>query len=61
MCVNESHMTSKVWQGATITSLKQAFLSGLSTGLKLSNKGKRLILLYIGNENGFLKDGVLLF
>lgn len=42
-------------------SAKQAFFSGLSTGLKSSNKGKRLILLHIGNEQGFLDTGVLLF
>lgn len=32
--VNAGHVKSKVWNDKTITSSKQAFLSGLSTGLK---------------------------
>lgn len=35
---------------------KQAFLSGLTTGLKNpTGKGRRLILLHIGSEDGFVE------
>ena len=60
--VHEGHTTSKVWSDSTIKTSRQAFLSGLSTGIKPPrNKGKRLILLHIGNEHGFLDGGLLLF
>lgn len=59
--VNEGHTTSKLWRDKTVKTAKQAFLSGLSTGLKSGNKGKRLIVLHIGSEQGFLNDGLLLF
>ena len=60
--VNEGHTTSKVWSDSTIKTPKQAFLSGLTTGLKpAASKGKRLIIVHIGNENGFLNGGLLMF
>ena len=60
--VNEGHTVSKVWSDSTVKSKKHAFLSGLSTGLKHpSGKGKRLILLHIGSEDGFVEGGCLLF
>lgn len=41
---------------------RQAFLEGLSTGLKNpSGKGKRLIILHIGSDDGFVEDGLLVF
>lgn len=40
---------------------KDAFLNGLSTGLKNSNgKGKRLTVSHFGNENGFVKNASLI-
>lgn len=60
--VNEGHTTSKVWSDSTIKTPKQTFLSGLTTGLKpAASKGKRLIIVHIGNENGFLNGGLLMF
>ena len=60
--INEGHTTSQIWIDPEVKSKKQAFLSGLSTGLKTpSGKGRRLIVLHIGSEDGFLEGGLLLF
>lgn len=60
--LNEGHVKSRVWTDSEIKSKKDAFLKGLSTGLKNpSGKGKRLIISHIGNEEGFLKNGELIF
>lgn len=60
--VNEGHTKSKIWVDSHVKSRKDAFLNGLSTGLKNpSGKGKRLILSHFGNENGFVKDASLIF
>lgn len=60
--VNAGHTTTKVWKDETIKSGRHAFLTGLSSGLKNpSGKGKRLIVLHIGNEHGFVEDRLLLF
>nr|XP_023024938.1 uncharacterized protein LOC111513011 [Leptinotarsa decemlineata] len=51
-----------MWQDKNITSSRQAFIEGLSTGIKVpSGKGKRLIIAHIGSEDGFLKEGLLSF
>jgi transposase len=48
----------KCWSYQT----REAFNQGLFTGLKSpSGKGKRLIILHIGSEDGFVDDGLLLF
>ncbi|VVC40755.1 Hypothetical protein CINCED_3A007138 [Cinara cedri] len=40
----------------------KAFLEGLSTGpSNPTNKGKRLIILHIGSDNGFVRGGLLCF
>lgn len=60
--VNEGHVTNKVWVDSTVKNKKQAFLSGLSTGVKNpTGKGKRLIVLHIGSDDGFVDGGLLLF
>ncbi|XP_074035663.1 uncharacterized protein [Leptinotarsa decemlineata] len=60
--VNAGHTTPKVWVDETVTSSRRAFLDGLSTGLtNPSGKGKRLIICHIGNENGFVAEGLWCF
>lgn len=44
-----------------IESSRQAFLNGLSTGLKDPQKGKRLIVTHIGSTDGFLEGGGWIF
>ena len=41
---------------------KQAFLSGLSTGLKApSGKGSRLIIIHAGSDDGFVPNACKIF
>ena len=58
---NEGYTTSQIWIDPEVKSKKQAFLSGLSTGLKTPAGKLRLIVLHIGSEDGFLEGGLLLF
>ena len=59
--MNAGHSVSKVWEDLTVCSIKQAFLKGLSTGLKApTGKGKRLILVHIGSETGFVEGAQLI-
>jgi len=47
---------------STVTSSRDAFLRGLTTGQKEpSGKGKRLIVLHIGSSDGFVPGGLLCF
>jgi transposase len=60
--LNAGHTKQKIWYDETIKNSREAFNQGLSTGLKSpSGKGKRLIILHIGSEDGFVDDGLLLF
>jgi len=60
--VNAGDCTSKTWVDNTITSHRQAFIQGLTTGSQNpSGKGKRLIVLHIGSEEGFVPGGLLCF
>lgn len=60
--VNAGDCTSKTWVDNTIESPRDAFLKGLTTGSKNPpGKGKRLIVLHIGSEDGFVPDGLLCF
>ncbi|XP_047998733.1 uncharacterized protein LOC125236081 [Leguminivora glycinivorella] len=60
--INEGHTVNKVWQDPKVLSSRQAFLEGLTTGLKApSGKGRRLIISHIGSEEGFVENGLLLF
>jgi len=60
--VNAGHTKPKVWQDTTIKSTKQAFISGLSTGLKNpSGRGERLIITHAGTRDGFIENAQLIF
>lgn len=60
--INTGHVTPKVWSEETVTTARQAFVNGLSTGLKNpTGKGQRLIILHIGSGDGFVEGGLLLF
>ena len=60
--VNEGHSVQKIWQDNNIQSSRQAFIEGLSTGLKIpAGKGRRLIITHIGSESGFVNGGLLEF
>jgi len=60
--VNAGDCTSKTWVDKTIKSPRDAFLQGLTTGSQNpSGKGKRLIVLHIGSEDGFVPGGLLCF
>lgn len=60
--LNEDHTVGKVWQDQNITSKKQAFMDGWSTGLRNPpSKGRRLIITHIGSSQGFVDDALLLF
>lgn len=53
---------SKTWVDTKIQSSRQAFLDGLTTGLKgPTGKGRRLIISHIGSEKGFVEGGLLMF
>ena len=55
---HQYHVKKKTWKDATIASAGAANLRGLTTGIKTpaSMRGKRIILLHCGNEDGFLAD-----
>ncbi|XP_047019342.1 uncharacterized protein LOC126053827 [Helicoverpa armigera] len=60
--VNEGHTTSKAWVDTTVKSRRDAFINGLTTGLKTpSGKGKRLLITHIGSEDGFVEGGLNMF
>jgi hypothetical protein len=60
--VNTGTAVAKVWKDKTLQTPRQAFLSGLSTGLKLPiARGKRFALVHTGNEDGFLPSAQLVF
>jgi transposase len=60
--VNAGHTLAKSWVDTTVTSCKDAYLRGLSTGLQNpSGRGKRLVIVHIGSEDGFVEGGELVF
>lgn len=60
--VNAGECTKKTWVDTTIQSQRDAFHKGLTTGaVNPVGKGKRLIVLHIGSEDGFLPGGLLCF
>lgn len=60
--VNAGDVCNKIWVDQTITSGRDAFLQSLSTGAaNPSDKGKRLIDVHIGSEEGFVPGGLLSF
>lgn len=60
--INAGHTKTKVWKDSMVSTARQALVEGLSTGLPdPSGKGKRFIVAHIGNENGFVPGGLLMF
>ncbi|XP_072392227.1 uncharacterized protein [Diabrotica undecimpunctata] len=60
--INAGHTVSKIWHDTTVTTPRQAFIEGLSTGLRApSGKGQRLIVAHIGSDTGFLQNSALIF
>lgn len=60
--VNFGHTKEAVWQDSFIKRPKDAFMSGLSTGLKApTGKGSRLIITHAGSDKGFVKEAVDIF
>jgi hypothetical protein len=60
--VNAGHTVKRVWTDMSVTSARYRFIHGLSTGLKNpSGEGKRLTVLHIGSEDGFVGNGSLIF
>ncbi|KAL4083563.1 hypothetical protein QTP88_028879 [Uroleucon formosanum] len=60
--VNARDCNSRIWVDKTVISRTDAFSKGLSTGpTNPSGKGKRLIVVHIGNEDGFVPGGLLCF
>lgn len=60
--VGVSECTSKTWVDTTIKSQRDAFQKELTTGsVNPSYKEKRLIVLDIGSEDGFVPDALLCF
>ncbi|XP_029824061.2 uncharacterized protein LOC115309944 [Ixodes scapularis] len=53
--VTAGHSVLIAWVGSTVTSSHNAFMRGITTGLKQpSGKGQRLIITHIGSEDGFV-------
>jgi len=60
--LNAGDCVDRVWRDKTVLSKHDAFNKGLTTGLpNPTGKGKRLIVLHIWSENGFLPVGLLCF
>ncbi|XP_031354629.1 uncharacterized protein LOC116179062 [Photinus pyralis] len=60
--VNVGHAVNKAWRDTTINSSRQAFIQGLSTGLRLpSGLGPRFALVHAGGNNGFIPGAELTF
>ncbi|XP_026822882.1 uncharacterized protein LOC113560942 [Rhopalosiphum maidis] len=58
--VNAGNCLSKTWIDNTIKSSRDAFLQGLTTGTpNPSDKGKQIMVLHIGSEDGFVPGGLL--
>lgn len=58
--VNQGYTVDKMWQDNEVKSARQAFLEGVSTGIRPpSGKGKRLIITHTGSESGFVKGSLL--
>ncbi|KAL4098424.1 hypothetical protein QTP88_023043 [Uroleucon formosanum] len=60
--LNTGDCVNKVWIDTNVTSFRQAFLEGLSTGPQNpTGKGTRLIVVHIGSAAGFVPGGLLCF
>lgn len=60
--LNAGDCVDRVWMDKTVHSKHDAFNKGLTTGpTNPTGKGKRLIILHIGSDKGFLPGGLLCF
>lgn len=60
--LNAGDCVEKLWLDKTIRFKHDAFNRGLTTGAtNPTSKGKRLIVLHIGSQKGFLEGGLLCF
>jgi len=60
--INAGECTSKLLVDQCVKSRNDAYLKGLSTGASnTTGKGKRLIVVHIGSERGFVQGGLLSF
>jgi len=60
--LNASDRVDHVRKDNTVLSKHDAFNKGLTTGsTNPTDKGKRLIILHIGSDKGFLQGGLLCF
>ncbi len=60
--INVGHTLSKVWKDKTVKTPKDAFLAGLSTGLKgPTARGPRFVLLHAGGKMGFIEGAKHVF
>lgn len=60
--LNAGDCVDRVWMDKTVNSKHDAFNKGLTTGpTNPTGKGKRLIILHIGSDKGFLPGGLLCF
>jgi hypothetical protein len=60
--VNVRQTILKECSNRTITTPKDAFLAGLTTGLKHPTaRGPRFVIVYAGGKNGFINDAKLVF
>ncbi|XP_033212474.1 uncharacterized protein LOC117170062 [Belonocnema kinseyi] len=60
--VNAGDVRVKAWHDEIIKSGRDAYIRGLTTGpANPSGKGKRLIVLHIGSQEGFVEGGLLCF
>jgi len=60
--LNAGDCVDRVWMDKTVKSKHDAFEKGLTTGpTNPTGKGKRLIVLHIGSDKGFLPGGLLCF
>ncbi|KAK5647894.1 hypothetical protein RI129_002786 [Pyrocoelia pectoralis] len=52
----KKHVKNKIWNDTTVTTARQAHLQGLSSGINdPSGKGKRLIVVHMGSNSGFVE------
>lgn len=60
--VNVGQATSKVWKDTTIKTPKDAYMAGLSTGLKNpTQRGPRFVIVHAGGKNGFVEGAQHVF
>lgn len=60
--MNVGHAVNKTWTDSTIQNSRQAFIEGLSTGLKSpTGLGPRFALVHAGDDNGFVSGAEYTF